>query len=387
MKLQSFFLVVGCLVLLALTSPAAELRPAKIGEDADPDALFTEPKVLPLKLELSAAALEALNKNPKAYVKATLREGSHTFNEVAVRIKGHGSFLGLDKKPSLALKINEFVPGQKFHGVTKLFLNNSAHDASYLAETLAGQIFREAGVPASRTTFARMEFNGRDAGLYVVSEAMNKDFLSRYFKKSKGNLYEGSNTDVTDTLDKDSGDDSTDQKDVKTLAKAAAEADPAQRWKKLAPLLDIDRFISFAATEVLLWHRDGYALEHKNYRLYHDPASGHMVFLPHGVEQLFSKADGALLPEWKGLVAGAVVETPEGKQRYRERMAKLLSGAASPAALQERIKELAAKIRPGLPANEAGKTFDAAVAKLIESLAKRVAYLDVELKKSPPAPK
>lgn len=387
MKLQSYLPVLGCLILLVLTAPAAELRPAKIGEDADPNALFTEPKVLQLKIDLSAAALEALNKNPKAYVKATVQEGSHRFNEVAVRLKGHGSFLGLDKKPSLALKFNEFVPGQKFHGVTKLFLNNSAHDASYLAETLAGQIFREAGVPAARTTFARMDFNGRDAGLYVVSEAMNKDFLSRYFKKAKGNLYEGSNTDVTDMLDKDSGDDSTDQKDVKTLAKAAAVADSALRWKKLTPLLDLERFISFAAIEVLLWHRDGYALEHKNYRIYHDPASDQMVFLPHGVEQLFSKPEGALWPEWKGLVAGAVIETPEGKQRYREFMARLINGAASPTALQERVKELAAKIRAGLPANEAAKTFDAAVAKLIESLAKRVAFLDAELKKSQPAPK
>ena len=387
MKLQSCIAILGCLLFIGLAAPAAELKPAKIGEDADPDGLFTEPKVLRLKIELSAAAQEALKKDPRSYVKATVQEGSHKFSEVAIRLKGHGSFQGLDKKPSMTVKFNEFVPGQKFHGATKFALNNAAQDASYLCETIAGQIFREAGVPASRTTFARLELNGRDAGLYVVAEAMNKEFLARYFKKSKGNLYEGSNTDVTETLDKDSGDDATDQKDVKILAKAAQEADPAQRWKKLTPLLDLDRFITFAAAEVFVWHRDGYSLDRNNYRLYHDPASDQMIFLPHGMDQLFSKADGALWPEWKGLVARAVLETPEGKQRYHERMTRLLAGAAAPAALQERVTELAGKIRASLPANAELKTFDAAVAKLNEGIAKRVAFLVAELKKSAAAPK
>lgn len=370
----------GFLVLAALAAPAAvELRAPKSGDEAT-DALFAQTGVFRFKIELSTEAEAALKKDPRTYVKATVREGSQTYTNVAVRLKGNGSFQGLDKKPSLALKFNEFVQGQKFHGATKFFLNNSAQDASYLCESIAGHIFREAGVPAARTAFARLELNGRDAGLYVVAEAMNKDFLGRNFKKAKGNLYEGSNADVTDLLEKDSGDDATDQKDLKALAKAAQEPDPAQRWKKLTPLLDLDRFVTFAAAEVFVGHRDGYSMDKNNYRVYHDPASSQMIFLPHGMDSLFGKQDAPLWPEWKGLVAQAVFGTAEGRQRYQERMVALLGAAASPAALQSRVQELAGRIRPALAEKDV-KAFDGAVAKLKQTIAQRASFLEAELKK------
>ena len=368
------------MMLWAPASIAAEAK--KKSEVAPEEDLFGQTKVLKLRIDLSPAAQEALRKEPKTYVKGTLREGSQILNDVAVRMKGNGSFQGLDKKPSLTVKLNEFVQGQKFRGQAKFHLNNSAHDPSYLCEALGGQIFRDAGVPAARTVFARVELNGRDAGLYVVAEAANKDFLSLNFKKAKGNLYEGSNNDVTDKLDKDSGDDSTEQPDLKALAKAAQESDPAQRWKKLSPLLDMDRFVSFAACEVLVWHRDGYSMDRNNYRIYHDPASDQMVFLPHGIDALFSKPNGPIWPEWKGLVARAVLGTPDGRQRYRERMAKLLTTAFVPGTLHSRIQELADRVRPSLTDKEALKAFDAAVTHLRDVIAQRATFVDGELKKS-----
>ena len=327
-----------------------------------------------------------MKKDPRTYVKAGVREGGQTFRDVAVRLKGSGSFQSVDKKPSLALKFNEFVPGQKFHAHTKFFLNNSHQDKSYLCETVSGQIFRDAGVPAARTAFARVELNGRDAGLYVITEAINKEFLARHFKKTKGPLYEGSNNDITDKLDQDSGDDTIGQQDLKDLARAAQEPDAGQRWKKLAPLLDLDRFITFVAVEVLVWHQDGYSMDRNNYRIYHDPASNKLVFLPHGLDLLFGKPNGPLWPEWKGLVARAVLETPDGKQRYLDRLAKLLSTVAPVAILQSRTQELAGKIRPSLTEKEA-KGFDAAVARLRENMAQRGAFLALELNKPQPSAK
>src|SRR6185503_5000408 len=181
------FATAACAVMLcALPSNAAEEKKKKV-EVAPEDDLYAQTKVLKLRIDLSPAAQEALRKEPKTYVKGTLREGSQIINDVAVRMKGNGSFQGLDKKPSLTVKANEFVQGQKFRGQAKFHLNNSAQDPSYLCETLGGQIFRDAGVPAARNVFVRVELNGRDAGLYVLAEAANKDFLSLNFKKSKGN--------------------------------------------------------------------------------------------------------------------------------------------------------------------------------------------------------
>ena len=373
--------------LVTLSLAAAGEKSEKPEGASGQDDLFAQPKVWRLKIELPPAAQEALRKDPKTYVKATLREGTVTLADVGVRLKGNGSFQGLDQKPSLAIKFHEFTPGQKFHGVSKVLLNNSRQDPTCLCEALGGEVFRAAGVPAARVTFARVELNGRDAGLYTLVEAANRDFLSQHFKKSKGNLYEGSNNDVTDKLDKDSGDAATEQTDLKALATATKEPDPAQRWRKLAALLDVERFISFAAAEVITWHHDGYTMDRNNYRIYHDPASDQMVFLPHGLDQLFGKADGPLIPDWKGLVAKSVLSTPTGQARYLEKMSSLLNTVFKADALQARVNELSAMIRPSLAETSSGQTkaFDDAVTKLREHIARRATFIGQQLKALPPA--
>lgn len=366
---------VGLALLLGqISAPTSE--PAKGGD------LFSSPRVLKMRLDVGNAELESLRRAGKAYVKATLREGGETLTDVGLRLKGHGVFQGFEKRPGLSLKFNEFSPGQKWHGQTKVLLDNAAHDPSYLCEALGGELFREAGVPAARCTFARLEVNGKDCGLFIVVEAANRDFLSAAFKKSKGNLYEGSNADINEKLEKDSGDTTTDQSDLKALAAAVKETDPEQRMKKLSALLDVGRFITFAACEVFLDHRDGYCLDRNNYRIYHDPASDQLVFLPHSLDHLLAHPDAPIAPEWRGVVAKAVLDTPEGQRRYREALAKLLAGPGKAASLQMTITELAAKIRPTIAEkNEtAGKAFDASVAQIKESIARRTAFVEQQLK-------
>jgi spore coat protein CotH len=387
-KTNRFAVAVACVLALLLVFPllrAAEGKSAKKGSAASGEDLFAGPKVHRLKIELSDSARESLTKNPKQYVKASVREGDQAFTDVGVRLKGSASFETVDKKPGLSLKFNEFVKDQEFHGRSRILLNNARQDPTYLCEAIGGEIFRAAGVPAAKVTYARVEINGRDLGLYVVAEAANKDFLSQYFKKAKGNLYEGSNNDVTDKLEKDGGDSSTEQPDLRALANAAKESDLAQRWKKLTTLLDIDRFIAFAAVEVLTGHHDGYTMDKNNYRIYHDPASGQMVFLPHGLDQLFAKTDESLIPEWKGTVAKAVLHTPAGQKQYLEKMSGLLHSAFKPEALHSRINELAATIRPALAESNsaAAKAFDDAVAKLRENIAKRAVFIEQQLKTQP----
>jgi spore coat protein H len=372
------------LTTLLLGATLAAGQAAAASDKKATDELFGQPRVLRLSIEVPAAGLESLRKDPKAYVKGVVREGSQPYRDVGIRLKGGGQFQGFEQKPGLTLKFNEFVQGQKFHGHSRILLGSSKGDPTYLGETLAAHVFNEAGVPAARSTFARVELNGREAGLYVINEAVTKDFLAHHFKKSKGNLYEGSNNEITDRLEKDSGDESTDQKDLRQLAKAAQEPDLTQRWKKLGTALDLDRFVSFTAAEVYLWHREGYSMDRNNFRVYGDPNSGLMVFLPHGVDQVFTQPTGALWPEWKGLVARAVLETPEGRQRYLERMATILAGPGKPETLSAKAQELAALLRPALSSKETA-AFDSAVKRLREGIAQRATHLQAELKKSAPA--
>src|SRR5215510_374650 len=109
-------------------------------------------------------------------------------------------------------------------------LNNASQDNTYLAEYIATEMFRDAGVPASRVTHAFVEFNGRPLGLYVLVEAMNKDFLKQHFRSTKGNLYEAYLADIDSDMDQDGGTNS-EQTDRKQLLEVVRLKAPVERWQ------------------------------------------------------------------------------------------------------------------------------------------------------------
>lgn len=380
MSMTAVFKTISAAAVFLLSAGAMTGAEAVKKKTAEGDRLFGKPQVLHLQLELSTGNAALLKADPKKYVRGVLREGDKVYSSVGIRLKGSDTFQPLEKKPSLAIKFNEYVPGTHFHGQKKILLNNCLLDPSCLSEIIGGEIFRGAGVPASRVVFARVELNGRDLGFYTLVESAGTDFLARSFKDGKGRLYEGAGADVNETLELDSGEVSADQPDLKALAAAAAEKDPALRFKKLSALLDMDRFVSFIAAETFTCHHQGYAMARDNYRIYHDVATDQLTFLPHGLDALFDKPSSPVLPEWKGLVARAVLETPEGRRRYRDRMTALLATAFNAETLQKRIDELAAVIRAEAKGDSGrGWTFDTAVTALRERITARCKFVAEEL--------
>lgn len=61
--------------------------------------------------------------------------------------------------------------------------------------------------------------------------------------------------------------------------------------------------------------------------MFHDLSTGKMVFLPHGLDQMFGAGHGSpddsIQPGMAGLVARAAVSTPTGRKQYLERIASL----------------------------------------------------------------
>jgi len=256
----------GAALLLFLCSTwpgvSIEARPAtKPSADISKESpragdFFTDGAVRFFQVELPAASMNSLRQQPRLYVSGTLREAGHIFTNIGVRLKGIASFQPLDQKPSLVLKFDAFRPGQQYCGLTKLMLNNAVQDSTYLSELLATELFRNAGVPAARVTHARVSLNGRDLGLCVAIEAMNQRFLKHNFKSSKGNLYEGYVGDIDTHLEQDNGHD-TGQQDVRALLAACRIPDMPQRFQWLCKVLDVDRFASFPAVEMLISDCDG----------------------------------------------------------------------------------------------------------------------------------
>ena len=331
-----------CALLLIFCVPvlAADKR-------ARNDALFTNSVVRAIAIEMPAENVAALKKDPRGWVSCTVKEGAKTYTNVGVHLKGVGSFRPIDQKPSFSFKFNKFVAKQEFYGLSRIALNNSIQDSSYINEALCTQLFRDVGVPAARVTHAWVHLNGRDLGLYVLVEGINKDFLRRHFKSDSGNLYEGYTQDIDEDLDQDNGEDIS-QSDLRALAKAAREPNSNERWERLNKLLDVDRFISMMAGEMLTIHWDGYWINKNNYRIYNDIATGRMVMFPHGLDNMFQQPAWSWRPTMSGLLTRAVLLTGEGQRRYRERISSMLTNEFRVEVLTNRLNEVAARLRPSL---------------------------------------
>ncbi|MES2570185.1 MAG: CotH kinase family protein [Verrucomicrobiota bacterium] len=366
--------------------------------DENSSALF-ERRVIPqLSIEIPEEGMEVLRayrqfiKQPRPEridVKATVREGTKVYTDVGIHLKGSYSFQPIDARPSLTLNFDKFHKGQRFHGLTKLHLNNTVQDPTYLCEALARELFNDIGVPTPRGAHALLTLNGRTMGLYVLIEGANKPFLKRHFTSTEGNLYAGNTgQEINSGLEVDSGKNREDQSALLKLAEAAEEPDSAKRWTQLEQLLDIDQFISFIACEVLLVHWDGYSLgAPNNYRVFHDVGRGKLVFMPQGLDQLFRGGTTAqkLTPHFIGIVARGLVSTPEGRRRYLARLASLSAKEFSQEALFTRVDRIAAAVRTAVTEESSVTNFNQGVDYLKAAIIARTEGV-ARLLKIPPAP-
>jgi spore coat protein H len=268
----------------------------------------------------------------------------------------------------------------------KFHLANSVQDPSYLSELLCGEMFRAAGVPASRVSHAVVTINGRKCGMYYLKEGYDRYFLKRHFKDIKGNLYDGGFLrDVDQPLQLLTGrDDVKDRADLKALTAAVRENDPKKRFEKLDKVLDMDKFITYLVLEVITWDWDGYPMNRNNYRIYHDKTRDKLVFIPSGMDQMFGNPGGPILPGFQGMVANAVINTPEGKKRYYARMAAIREKVFQPDALIKRLDALQARVQPALTAIDkgAGNGFPGQVNRLRDAIRQRAKSIDQHLKKA-----
>jgi CotH kinase protein/Lectin C-type domain/Putative metal-binding motif len=271
------------------------------------DALFTHDGLARIDLTLGQLAIDSLWNDSTAYVHADaqlqLADGQVlVLPDIGVRLKGrYGSFRTLDGKAAFLLRFDQWDPQQEPLGLEKLALNNMVQDASMIHEQLAYMLMRDAGVPAPRSSYARVFVNGELYGLYATVEVVdNSEFLDAWYGDDEGNLYEGEYgsdlySDWLTTFDLDNGDDVGFQ-DLQDLTDAFdAMVTPATFMTDADAVIDLERYLRFAATEIWIGHWDGYAWTRNNYFLYHGP-DGRWTFMPWGIDQTFWD----YLPIWGG---------------------------------------------------------------------------------------
>jgi hypothetical protein len=195
--------------------------------------LFGADRITNIEIEAGQNGIARLDSEPRSYIPAVVRVDGQVFRVARVHLKGHGSFQPVTEKPNLMVRLDEGSGGKKAFGHNRLLLDNSSQDGSFLKWKLASELFLKAGLPAAQLNFSRVRLNDRDLGLYLLVEPTDKVFLTRHFGSSAGNLYEGSNIDVEDKLDLDSGNPATAQRDLQLLASACREPNLERRWEKL----------------------------------------------------------------------------------------------------------------------------------------------------------
>lgn len=380
----AFVAAAGCLRLGAAD--------ARVGAGED---LFADGMVPHLRIEVSVPEMEVLRgyafnrdvrQEERQSVRCTVREGAQSWTNVALHLKGSaGSFRPVDDMPSMTLNFSKHTPQQRFHGLSKISLNNSAQDPTRVSEKLNRELYTRGGVPVPRAGYATAELNGRRLGLYVLLEGWDRQFIQRHFADARGPLYEGRFlSDIDQPPMVAYGSTNRNAVTIPQLLAAARETHAAKRRASLEGVLDLDRFTRLLALDVLSWNGDGYAFHANNYRIFCDRSQNRFVFLAHGLDQTFFLPDTPVLAGGDGLVAWAVLSLPDGRQRVLERIREFRSSFYQPEKLKRRALEIAATVNAAL-AREAGNTNASAVPPSpvlldwVQRIGERLASIDQQL--------
>jgi spore coat protein CotH len=329
------------------------------------------------------------------YVRADLEFEGQSFKNVAVRYKGNGTFIQSrgTLKRSLKIDLNKHVDDQEVAGVSTLNLHNCFTDASWMNEVLSHRLYRDAGVPAPRTSYARVhvtvpgKHERKYFGLYSIVEDVGKAFGKDRFRVKNGAIFKP----VTPALFGDLGDEwarydqtydpktntsKAEKQRVIELAKLVTHGSDEEFAKKLPEFVDLDNFSRFMAVTVYLSTLDSILGAGQNYYVYLHPETNKFHFIPwdldHSFGQFFlfgtqsQRENLSIHKPWMGenRFLERAFKVQAFKQLYLERLEEFGETIFKPARFHEQVDEIAAAIRPAVQEESAEKLarFDKAVA-------------------------
>ncbi len=343
-----------------------------IGPDAssiDPsDALFRPDHVLEVVITLEEADWQELrnqpdviglpkttcdnqpSEKPYSYFPAEITIDGETTSNVGLRKKGgFGSITSV--RPGLKVKTNKYDKSLRIAGLKRLTFNNNHQDSSRIRQCLGYDLFREAGLPAPRCSYAHVTVNGEDLGVYSHVESIKKPFLRRHFSDDSGNLYESGGrftpNDVGGFQPKVNKE-APDCSDLDSLVDAL-QSDKASFVNAISSTLDLDSFVTYWAMEVIADHWDGYANNTNNFFFYHDPSSDKFHFIPWGIDALFEGRTRSTRPNSVyacGSLAWRLYDTPQTRDLFLNKQRELLDRVWQEERIGTEIDRMEALIAP-----------------------------------------
>jgi putative membrane-bound dehydrogenase-like protein len=320
-------------VLFSLQDVGA-ITPAAQDKQAAGADVFVSSKVWPLHLEVSAKEYEAMQPPPPKgfgpppplpkekgdgrpsernlfgtefpWAQGDLTADGKTYKKIGIRYAGDAQYFAASfnlKRPfRVELSRSE---KQQFHGLSTINLHGGALDPSRARETLGYAVFREAGVPAPRTTFAEVtltvpgKYDKELVGLYTLVEDVDATFLEDHFKSSKGLLLKPARMRGLDYLGDDwdkykanyqplSEPTKEQSKRLIDFARLVNQGSDEQFAKEIGSYLDVDEFLRYTAANALVSNLESFLGLGHNYYLYLHPDSNKFVFIPGDLELSFA---------------------------------------------------------------------------------------------------
>lgn len=229
-------------------------------------------------------------------------DGKAEFRDIGIRYKGNSSFSRSSiNAPLLAnfkLKIDLHGTKGTWDGEKTFNLQSGVVDTSRMKDSVAYWIFRAAGVPAPRTTYAEVVFNvpgvyqDTSAGMFTIIEDVNGKFLERVLAPGTGLLMKpeslgGGIHKLGDTwasyppkMRPDREATPHEQKRVMEFSELVSQNDVELFRSKVGTYLDVDQFLRFIAVNSFISNWDSYLNGGHNFYFYLDPKDDKFRFIP-----------------------------------------------------------------------------------------------------------
>ncbi len=293
-----------CLSLLAGFSLQAQYTVPAKGEIFRDDVI---PRIdISLPADSLAAILDPANRDSDYHYHArfifdngTIRD---TLDNIGFRLRGNTS--RQSAKKSFKVSFNTYEKGRKYQGLEKFDLNGEHNDPSIARAKICWELYREAGVPASRANHIELYINGQYFGLYIHVEHVDEVFVKNRFHNNDGNLYKclwpadlkylGSNPHFYKIM---AGDRRVyelkthviqdDYSDLAAFIDVLNRAPVADLPCELEPLFDVNTYLKVMALDILTANWDGPIFNKNNFYLYHDQKTDRFVYIPFDLDNTF----------------------------------------------------------------------------------------------------
>lgn len=324
--------------------------------------------VLDLRLTLKAGDWTQLladwtEKGQKVEYPVQLQWGKDALTGAGVRLKGLSSLTlpvggGLaDPAAKYPLKIDfNAFGGERYYGVDEAGLNSAVHDASYMREWLTAALYGALQVDVAHLGYANVHVDTHHAGLYVLSQSIDKQFLKERFGEANGaddgNLYKcvyngfgacsmaylgdqpqdyqkttncGEGYDACGMVLQTNEDDpaKNDYADLIALTKVVSQTPDSAFEAEISKVFDVEHFLRLAAVAAATGNYDSYFGKGNNFYLYHRN-DGRFQMIPWDFDLTYGGGCESDLadPTCGGLqshpLAGRILAVPKWRAKYLE---------------------------------------------------------------------